>query len=134
MDDQVTIEAVNASLELCAERAGDIVPAVFERFFALCAEAAELMRHTDRHIQGRMFEAVLDLLMSDAHLGADGYLAWELQNHIDAYAATPPMYAAFFEAIIDVVRDALGRDWNDAFAEAWEARTQRIMSDVHAYG
>lgn len=127
------IDLITQTLEICAERSGDIVPPVFERFFELDENARALMNHSDQHMQGRMFESVLELLMSDEHFGTGKYLEWELDNHIDAYQATPRMYAAFFEAVRDIVRDGVGGDWRDEFAQAWQARIDRIMKQVHAH-
>ncbi len=124
---------IGESFEIVAERAGDIVPAVFERFFAMDESAHELMRHSDQHMQGRMFEAVLELLMTDTHFGPGGYLEWELDNHIDAYDATAQMYDALFGAVLELVETTLGSDWNEQYAVAWRGRIDRIMSQVHSH-
>ncbi len=133
MDTASAVELIEASLETCAERAGDIAPSVFERVFAADPAAASLMQHTDPYIRGRMLETVLDLLMSDDHLGPDGCLQWELRNHVDADATTLPMYAACFAALTDAVRESLGAACNDESA-ARQAPTERIMADVRACG
>ena len=122
-----------ASLELCAERAGDIVPQVFARFFAADADAHALMQHSDEHMQGRMFEGVLELFMSDDHFGPGKYLQWEIENHIDAYAATAKMYESFFASLVAEVQDALAADWNEDTAGAWQNRIERIMKQVNAH-
>lgn len=127
------IGLITQTFEICAERSGDIVPPVFERFFELDDDARALMGHSDQHMQGRMFESVLELLMSDEHFGPGKYLDWELNNHIDAYQATPRMYAAFFDAVREIVRDGVGEDWRGKHAEAWQARIDRIMSQVAAH-
>ncbi len=133
MDADEEQTAITASLELCAERSEDLVPPVFERFFAQDAAAHELMKHSDQPMQGRMFEGVLDLLLTDEHLVPGGYLDWELDNHLDAYAATPAMYRSFLDAIVDVVRETVGAEWSDTFAAAWDARIDRIMARVDAH-
>jgi len=122
------------SLELCAERACDIVPLVFERFFELDSAAKSLMQHSDLHMQGRMFESVLDLFMSEEHLGPGNYLEWEPDNHIDAYAATAGMYESFFQALLEVVKNALGPKWTPVFQAAWENRITTIMEQVYTHG
>ena len=126
-------EAIVESLEVCAARVGDIVPPVFERFFERDDSARELMEHSDQHMQGRMFESVLELFMSDEHFGRGKYLDWELRNHLEAYAATPAMYRAFFDAVLDVVRDALGSDWSARYDHAWQRRIERIMDQVNVH-
>ena len=124
---------ITESLTLCAERLGDIVPLVFEKFFAADGGAASLMAHSDAHMQGRMFESTLDLLMTSDHFGPGKYLDWELDNHLVAYQATPGMYRSFLDAVVSVVRDALGSDWQPGFEEAWQQRVSRILSQVDAH-
>ena len=124
------IEVLVESLEICAERAGDIVPAVFADFFQRDEGARQLMEHSDQLMQGRMFESVLDLLMNDELFAADGYLDWELDNHLVAYAATPGMYQSFFDSIVKAMQEGLGEDWNDRYADAWHKRIGKIMDRV----
>ena len=133
MNSTESINVVTRTLEVCAETLGDIVPAVYERFFAMSAEGSELMGHSDQYIQGRMFEQVLELLMSDEHFGSDGYLNWELNNHLVAYHATPQMYETFFDAVVEIVRDAVGPAWTDQDALAWRSRVDQVMAQVDAY-
>lgn len=118
------------SLEICAETLGDIVPAVYSRFFELSPEAEALMGHSDDHMRGRMFEQTLELLMSDEHFGADGYLNWELDNHLLAYQVDKEMYEAFFSAIAEVVEQGTGEQWGPDDARAWQERIEFILSFV----
>ena len=76
---------ISDSLELYAERHGDMAPRVYERFFELNPEAAALMEYSDEYMRGRMFAAMLELFLSDEHLDPNGYLDWELEKHIKAY-------------------------------------------------
>jgi len=133
MDSDQELSHIVHSLEICAETAGDIVPAVFRRFFASDKDAYELMKHSDEHMQGRMMESVFELLMSDEHFGEGQYLDWEIENHIDAYAVTPPMYQSFFTSLVAEVRTAVGEAWNDTINEAWDARIKRVMKQVHQH-
>jgi hypothetical protein len=121
------------SLAAYAERVGDPVPVVYERFFDLCEPARELMGHSDEHMRGRMFEQVLELLFTDAHFGPGGYLDWELDNHLLAYQATGEMYVAFFTAVMDVVRDGLGPQWSTAYHNAWQDRIDLILAQVREH-
>ena len=127
-------EQIARSLEICAERAGDIVPTVFERFFAADAQAHSLMAHSDQMMQGRMLESTLELLMSSDQLGPGNYLEWELDNHIDAYAVTPGMYRSFFDSLLSVVQEGVGADWDDGYAGAWQQRLDSILAQVDAHG
>ena len=122
--------AITESLEICAQRGEDIVPAVFEHFFAADPEAHALMQYSDQPMQGRMLEATLELFLSDQHLGPGNYLDWELDNHLIAYRVTPAMYRSLFTSITDVVRGLMAGDWKISYQQAWENRIERIMGQV----
>ncbi len=125
--------AIMPSLEACAANLGDIVPQVYARFFELHPAALELMGHSDEHMRGRMFEQTLELLMSDEHLGPEGYLNWELDNHLLSYQVHRDMYVAFFSAIRDVVQSGAGDAWTSADASAWQQRIDYILQLVFAH-
>ena len=133
MKPENSIEIVTEALGICAENLGDIVPAVYERFFAFSEEASQVMDHADQHMQGRMFEEVVGLLISEEPFEAEGYLDWELKNHLDAYGATPPMYEAFFQAVMVVVKEGVGSTWADRYSASWNQRVDCIMKRVYAH-
>ena len=109
------------------------MPAIYERFFGFSDEANQVMGHSDQYIHGRMFEQVLELLMSDEHFGPGGYLDWELDNHLDAYHVTPQMYEAFFKAVVQIVREGVGSAWTERDTLAWQSRVDRVMEQVDAH-
>ena len=80
-----------------------------------------------------MFEQVLELLMSDEHFGPGAYLDWELENHLDAYGATPPMYAAFFDAVVAVASTCMGERGREVNRAAWAQRVEAIVAGVTRY-
>ena len=124
------IELISDSLELYGERHGDMAPKVYERFFELNPEAAALMEYSDEYMRGRMFASMLELFLSDAHLGPGGYLDWELENHIKAYSATTAMYESLFQSILTVLETDLGTGLRAEWKVAWSSRLARIMSKV----
>ena len=131
MNNQSDIAVISESLSLCDDLIGDITPLVYQRFFELDASAARLMEYSDEHMRGRMFASVLELFLSDDPFEKDGFLAWELDNHVTAYSVTKGMYESLFKAFIDVVKDSLGEAWSPEVAGAWTARTARIMTEVN---
>jgi len=124
------IDLISDSLELYAERHGDMAPRVYERFFELDRKAAALMEYSDEHMRGRMFASMLELFLSDEHLGPGGYLNWELENHIKAYSATTAMYESLFQSMHYVLDKDLGAEWRSEWQEAWANRVDRIMEQV----
>ena len=124
------IALISDSLELYAERHGDMAPRVYERFFELNPEAGALMEYSDEHMRGRMFASLLELFLSDEHLGLSGYLNWELENHIKAYSATTAMYESLFQSMQDVLDKDLGAEWRSEWQQAWANWVERVMEQV----
>ena len=54
--------AIHESLELAAERVDDLVPLVYERFFALRPDASQLFGN-DALGRGRMFNETLTMIL-----------------------------------------------------------------------
>jgi len=133
IDNAKEIKLISASLELYAERHGDMAPRVYERFFELNREAAALMEYSDEHMRGRMFASMVELFLSDEHLGPGGYLDWELENHIKAYFATTAMYESLFQSMRDVLDKDLGTDWRPEWQHAWSSRIARILQQVKQF-
>ena len=130
MNTQSDIAVISESLSFCDDRIGDITPLVYQRFFKLDASAASLMEYSDEHMRGRMFASVLELFLSDDPFENDGFLAWELDNHVTAYSVTKSMYESLFKAFIEVVKETLGEAWSIDFEDAWTHRIARIMTEV----
>ncbi|MAS21880.1 MAG: hypothetical protein CMN49_02960 [SAR116 cluster bacterium] len=133
IDNAKEIKLISASLELYAERHGDMAPRVYERFFELNREAAALMEYSDEHMRGRMFASMVELFLTDEHLGPGGYLDWELENHIKAYFATTAMYESLFQSMRDVLDKDLGTDWQPEWQHAWSSRIARILQQVKQF-
>ena len=122
-----------SSLERVAEKAGDITPEVYERFFQLSPSAYSLMGHSDPHMRGRMLEQVFELFFTDDHLGEGNYLDWELDNHLVGYQVEGEMYEHFFAALVDTIKAALGDEWQPDIADAWNTRIEDIMAQVRVH-
>ena len=131
MNTQSDIAVISKSLSVCDDRIGDITPLVYQRFFEIDASAASLMEYSDEHMRGRMFASVLELFLSDDPFEQDGFLAWELDNHVTAYSVTKGMYESLFKAFIEVVKETLGEAWSIDFEGAWTHRIARIMTEVN---
>ena len=126
------IDTVSRSLEQCADTAGDITDRVYERFFSQCGDAMPLMGHSDTGMKGRMLAQVFELLLTDEHLGDDGYLRWEVDNHVLAYGVEVGMYPAFFTALADTVKESLGDAWGEDQEQAWSSRIGKLLEDIYA--
>ena len=102
------------------------------RFFAANDAASDLMAHSDEGMRGRMMAQTLELLLTDEHLGEGGYLRWEVNNHLLAYGVDVSMYEGFLNAVVDVIKESLGEDWNDCYAQAWRTKVDALLTDIFA--
>lgn len=125
----MSTDAILQSFELAAERAGDIMPAAYEAYFARCPESRELMRLVDTHMRGRMLESVLQLFMAEQTEEQLGYLQFETRNHVN-YGVLPHMYGNLLGAVRDTVRDACAADWTPEMDVAWRDRITALISEI----
>jgi len=121
---------ITQAFELLAERDCDLMATFYQRFFRLCPEAEALMGHSDEHMRGRMLEQTIELLMDDELQGPSGYFRWEIANHLSAYGVSADMYTAYFQALGDELRAALGTEWLDRFEEGWRMRIAELLQEV----
>jgi len=119
------------SLEIAAERGGDIYPAIYDAYFARCAGSHELMRLTDPYMRGRMLDSVFQVLMGESAAEQHGYLRFETTTHA-TYGVQSHMYENLLTAVRDVVRAACGDDWSAGMAAAWDARLAGILEEIHS--
>ncbi|MCB1684325.1 MAG: globin [Pseudomonadales bacterium] len=119
------------SMERVAQRSGDITQAVFANYLARCEGSRGLMSHMDQHMQGRMLEQVLLLLMEDGEEELQRYLAFETANHA-SYGVEYYMYENLFAAVQDVVYASLSEDLTAAEKAAWQSRVQSLLRAVES--
>jgi|AntRauTorckE6833_2_1112554.scaffolds.fasta_scaffold84016_2 hemoglobin-like flavoprotein len=134
MSDQRTrdIGTIVESLELAAERGGDLTQAFYEEYFRLCPDSRDLMKHVDEHVQGRMLASVHELLMLPDPDEQARFIAFETQTH-RSYGARRYMYDRLFRALRSVVRDVSGDDWNPAWDDAWDRRVEALLEGIDDY-
>ncbi len=121
-------EAVEASLALAADRAGDIGPQVYARLFACFPDMeAEFWRDRSGAIRGEMLARALEALLDwiGPRAWSPAYLSTEATTH-DSYGIPRAVFGAFYGVVAEVVRDAAGDGWTDAMAEGWAA----VMDDL----
>ena len=124
-------DLVIESLERAAERVDDIAPRVYEHYFARCPDSAALMKLTDPHMRGRMIAEVLRLVMSADPEADRGYLRFETRTH-ETYGVAPNMYRHLFEGLREAVRETLGAEWSDAYADAWTLRLDELLGEIES--
>lgn len=131
MTTELHAAAIASSLELAAERGGDLTPRVYALLFAREPELRALFwRDGDGAIKGEMlmkvFEAILDFIGERRY--ADHLIEAEALNH-DAYEVPRSAFASFFGIVATVVQEACAEQWTNEMAVAWS----RTLADLDRY-
>jgi hemoglobin-like flavoprotein len=129
--DPADAEAIELSLEIAAERGGDLTPIVYARLFERQPEMQALFwRDTNHSIKGemlmRVFEAILDFIR--VRQFADHLIQTEVVTHA-GYDVPPEVFATFFGLVAEVVEETCGPGWTPAMAAAW----RRTLTDLDHY-
>jgi hemoglobin-like flavoprotein len=129
--DPAHAEAVELSLEVAAERAGDLTTRVYEVLFERQPEMKLLFwRDTSGAIKGemlmRVFEAILDFVRARQY--ADHLIQCEVVTHA-GYDVPPKVFATFFGLVAEVVQEACGDAWTPAMTQAWKV----TLADLDFY-
>ena len=129
--DPADAEAIEQSLEIAAERGGDLTPIVYARLFERQPEMKlQFWRDTNDSIKGemlmRVFEAILDFIRDRQF--ADHMIQTEVVTHA-GYDVPPKVFATFFGLVAEVVQEVCGPDWSPAMAAAW----RRTLADLDDY-
>jgi hemoglobin-like flavoprotein len=123
--------AVEASLELAAERGGDLAPRVYARLFERQPEMQALFwRDSNHSIKGEMlakvFEAILDFIGPRTY--AHHLIETEVITH-EGYDVPRNVFATFFGIVEEVIRETCAGDWTPAMDRAWK----RTLADLDHY-
>jgi hemoglobin-like flavoprotein len=114
-------EHIIASLEIAAERKGDLSNDVYARLFAQFPDTEPLfVMDRDGQVRGAMLTHVFDTIFDfiGERRYAHRFIASEIITH-DGYNVPPDAFAAFFGIVRDEVRAACGAHWSADMNEAW---------------
>tara|TARA_R110002111_G_scaffold27250_2_gene58585 strand:+ start:2989 stop:3405 length:417 start_codon:yes stop_codon:yes gene_type:complete len=125
-------DLVTESLEQAAEIAGDITPAIYQRYFESCPGSEALMSHIDELVRGKMMVEVYRLVMVTDFSDEAAYLTFEVNNHALAYSVEPHMYGNLLNALMDTVAETLGDQWDHKYVSAWEDRLDALTKEIEA--
>lgn len=126
------LECVNATLEQLADRAVDIVPAVYARFFAQCPPAAALFGTVEAQaVQGKMVnelvQTVLDRLEQKPY--SKTVVETMVSDH-DSWGVTLDMYDAFLAAFAAALAEALGPAADPQALAVWRRELAALRDTV----
>lgn len=116
-----TADLLEHTLELVTDRIGDPAPLVYERLFASAPELRAMFVNDPRgSVRGEMFLRAIETMVDMARQRqyAEGMITSEWINH-RMIGVTARQFDAFFGAIVQVLREALGSDWTADMEAAW---------------
>lgn len=122
---------ITASLEIAAERAGDLTADIYARLFRDFPETQPLFV-LDRTgaVRGNMlshaFNTILDFIGERRY--AHNFIASEIITHI-GYEVPPDAFAQFFAVMRDELRAACASEWSPEMEDAW----RRLLIDLQRY-
>ena len=124
-------EHITASLEIAAERVGDLTGAIYARLFAAFPETEPLfIMDRDGAVRGNMlshaFNTILDFIGERRY--AHNFISSEIVTHI-GYEVPPDAFASFFTIMRDEIRTACAAQWSPEMEDAW----QRLLFDLERY-
>lgn len=125
-----TNDLILSSLEMVAEKKGDITAPVYQHYFNKCPESKELMWHIDHLVQGKMLDEVLRLIMIEDPQSEKSYLNFEVRTHQQSYGVQSYMYLNLFDSVKEAVMEALAEDWNADFESAWKTRINSLLEAI----
>jgi hemoglobin-like flavoprotein len=123
-----TVAWLEHSLALVVERIGDPAPRVYEALFAQePGLRAMFIGDPLGSVRGEMFHRVIDTLIDVAGVRpyAAGMIAAEWSNH-RMNGVSAAQFQAFFDIVVQVLRQALGEQWTPQIDAAWQATLQRV--------
>jgi hemoglobin-like flavoprotein len=119
--DPAHARAIERSLEIAAERQGDLTSRVYARLFEKQPDMEILFaRDTKNLIKGemlmRVFEAILDFIGERRY--ADHLIGAEVITH-EGYEVPREVFTTFFSIVEQEVRQASGPEWTEGMNLAW---------------
>jgi hypothetical protein len=123
-----TVALLEHSLEQVVERIGDPAPRVYDALFAQEPQLrAMFIGDPLGSVRGEMFHRVIDTLIDVAgeRPYAAGMIAAEWSNH-QMNGVSAAQFQGFFDAVVQVFRQALGDDWTPQIDAAWRNTLLRV--------
>ncbi len=120
-----------SAMEQVAEKAGDVAPAIFARYFERCGDSKALMDHMDEHMLGRMMDQVLLLIMEPGEDELASYIEFETASH-KSYGVQPYMYESLMRSVQEVIASELGGGFTQDMADALQGRIDYLLSEIAA--
>src|SRR3954468_16246951 len=109
-----SINPIERSFEIAAERCEDLTPLVYRRLFLEHPEAQTMFRTEGSElVKGSMLALAIDAILDFAGPRTGHYrmIECEISSH-DAYGTPRDLFIAFFGIIAAALREILAADWS----------------------
>jgi hemoglobin-like flavoprotein len=123
-----SINLIERSFELAAQRCEDLTPPVYRRLFREHPEAEAMLRsEANDLVKGSMLALTIDAILDFAgdRTGNFRMIQCEVQSH-DAYGTPRKLFGKFFGVIANTMREILGDDWSLEIDDAW----QKLLGEI----
>ena len=122
------LDQILLSLEVATEKAEDLTPLVYPRFFKQYPEAKiEFGNDPDDSTKGRMLVNLLMEIIGQAENKVyPGNIRRWIADHLE-YGLVPKMYTDMLDCLREVVKELNGSAWNDDIEAAWQAQFDKLM-------
>jgi hypothetical protein len=124
-----TVEAMEAPLFAITEADADIIPVLFERFFATFPEHCTAFINLDAaatRMTNETVEAMIGLATGEAWVPTTIINFVDLHRNYGRFDA--PLYAAFVNMTVDAIATAAGAAWTAQSNAAWRKQAARLNS------
>ena len=124
----MSLNPIERSFEIAAERCEDLTPLVYRRLFSEHPEAQTMFRTEGSElVKGSMLALTIDAILDFAgeRTGHFRLIECEISSH-DAYGTPRDLFIAFFGIIARTLRDVLGSDWSPEIDAAW----QKLLGEI----
>ena len=117
----MSLNPIERSFEIAAERCEDLTPLVYRRLFSEHPEAQTMFRTEGSElVKGSMLALTIDAILDfvGERTGHFRLIECEISSH-DAYGTPRDLFIAFFGIIARTLRDVLDSDWSPEIDAAW---------------
>ena len=120
-----------APLMAIAEAEIDIVPLVYERFFAKLPDEREKFLNLEA-AAGRMVNETLEAMvgLAEGAYWVDTTITNFVDLHRDYGIIGKEIYETFVDCVVDVIGEAAGEAWGQASEAAWQTRATQMKAMI----
>jgi hemoglobin-like flavoprotein len=127
---------IERSFEIAAERCEDLTPLVYQRLHDAHPETKTMFRtEGSEPVKGSMLALTIEAILDFAgpRTGHFRMIECEVSSH-DAYGTPRDLFLAFFDIIVETLRDLAGPDWSPEIDAAWKKLIGEVEDIVAAQG